>query len=66
MKGDKKMVARIAIRQSGKKIRAYVTTAGSVARGKELATHPKAIAAQKCISANAGNRTAIRECMQKL
>ena len=60
------MVARIAIRQTGKKLKAYVTTAGSVERGKQLSKHPKAVAAQKCISANAGDRTAIRECMQKL
>ena len=60
------MVARIAIRQTGKKVKAYITTAGSVARGKELAKHPKALAAQKCISANAGHKTAIRKCMAKL
>lgn len=60
------MVARIALRQTGKKVKAYVTTAGSVEQGKRLAKHPKAIAAQKCISANAGDRTAIRKCMQNL
>jgi len=60
------MVARIAIRQTGKKLRAYVTTAGSVARGKKLAKHPVAVQAQKCISANAGDRTAIRKCMQSI
>lgn len=60
------MVARIALRQSGKRVKAFITTAGSVARGKELAQHPKAKAAQNCISSNAGNKTAIRACMAKI
>lgn len=60
------MVARIALRQTGKRVKAYLTTAGSVARGKQLAKHPKAIAAQNCIKSNAGNKTAIRACMARI
>lgn len=57
------MVARIALRQTGKRVKAYLTTAGSVARGKKLAQHPKARQAQACIKNNAGKKTAIRACM---
>lgn len=60
------MVARIAVRQTGKRVKAYITTAGSRAAGKRLSRHPKAIAAQNCIKNNAGNKTAIRKCMAKL
>lgn len=60
------MSAKIAIRVTGKKIKPFITTAGSVARGKELSKHPKAIAAQNCIKNNAGNRTAISACMAKI
>jgi len=60
------MVLRIAIRSTGKRIKPYVTSAGSVARGKELAKHPIAQRAQACIKQNAGNRTKIRECMSSI
>jgi hypothetical protein len=60
------MVARIALRQTGKKLKAYVTTAGSVARGKELANHPKARAAQNCIASAHGNKTQARACLAKI
>lgn len=57
---------RLATRMSGKGVTVFLTRAGSVARGKELAKHPKAIQAQNCIKSNAGNKTAIRQCMAKL
>ncbi|MFW6002043.1 MAG: hypothetical protein ACOCQD_01775 [archaeon] len=60
------MALRVALRTTGKKITPYVTTAGSVAGGKRLAKHPKAKAAQKCISNNAGDKSAIRACMSKI
>lgn len=58
--------ARLAVRQTGKKVKVYLTTAGSRAAGKRLAQHPKARAAQACISNNAGNKTAIRACMSRI
>ncbi len=60
------MVARIALRQTGKRLKAYVTTAGSVARGKELSRHPVAQRAQACIRQGARNKTKIRECMASI
>ena len=61
-------MARIAIRTTGKKVTAFLTNAGSVARGKELAKHPKAIAAQNCIKGAHGNdrKSQIRQCMAKI
>lgn len=58
--------ARIAVRQTGNKVSTYLTTAGSVAQGKRLAQHPKAKQAQSCISQNAGNKSAIRQCMSRI
>lgn len=57
------MVARIALRQTGKRVKAYLTTAGSVEAGRRLAQHPVARQAQSCIASNHGNKTAIRKCM---
>ena len=59
-------VARIAVRQTGNKVKTYLTSAGSVAGGKRLAQHPKAKAAQNCISSNAGDKTAISKCMSRI
>ncbi|MGC9310009.1 MAG: hypothetical protein ACP5D2_04930 [Candidatus Nanoarchaeia archaeon] len=59
-------MVRIALRTTGKKVTPFLTSAGSVARGKALAQHPKAKAAQNCISSNAGNKTAIRQCMARI
>ena len=61
-------MARIAIRTTGNRVKAYLTNAGSVARGKELAKHPKAIAAQNCIKGAHGTdrKTQIRQCMARI
>lgn len=59
-------MARLAVRTSGKKVKVYLTNAGSVEAGKKLAQHPKARAAQNCISSNKGNKTAIRQCMARI
>lgn len=60
------MPLRIAIRSTGKKITPFVTTAGSVARGKQLAQHPVARQAQNCIRSGHGNKTQIRKCMASI
>ena len=60
------MAARIAIRQTGKKIKPYITTAGSVARMKKLQSHSNVKKAQACIANNKGNKTAIRKCMAQI
>lgn len=56
-------MARLAVRTSGRNVKVYLTNAGSREAGKRLAQHPKARAAQNCISSNHGNKTAIRKCM---
>ena len=60
---------RLAVRTTGKKVKVYLTNAGSVAAGKRLAQTPEARAAQSCIK-NApkgeGRRTAIRQCMARI
>lgn len=58
-------VIRLATRVTGKRVKVFLTGAGSVARGKELARHPKAQAAQACIRGAHGSdrKTQIRRCM---
>ena len=60
------MSCRIAIRTlSGGRVRPYLFCGGQAAkeRGKKLAQNPCARAMASCVKENAGNRTAIKQCM---
>lgn len=59
-------MVKLAVRTTGKNVKVFLTSAGSKEAGKRLAQHPKAKAAQACISGNRGNRSAIRQCMARI
>jgi hypothetical protein len=60
------MSVRLAVRTTGKKVKVFLTSAGSVERGKALAQHPKARAAQSCIAQAHGNKTEARKCLARI
>lgn len=57
-------MVRLAVRTTGKKVKVFLTSAGSTAAGERLAQTPAAQRAQACVRSSHGNRTAVKKCIK--
>lgn len=61
------MAVRLAVRTTGKKVKVFLTSAGSVEAGRRLARSPAAQRAQACMTGNStkGARVACLKGLKK-